>query len=92
MADVIYRIVLLVLLLAWSGYFVFRLATGAFDAWKVGRLGHYEQGKTTARVVRSSVRPIEFWFTMTFWHVMLVAFAAVFVLGMCGIWRVVVPS
>ena len=90
MGDVALKIVLLVLLLAWSGCFVYRLATGVLDAWKVGRFGVYEKNKPTARVVRSSAHPIEFWFTMTFWHVMLVVFVAVFVLGIYGIWRVIV--
>jgi hypothetical protein len=88
MADVVLKIVLLVLLLAWSGYFVYRLAVGVADAWRVGRFGVHEKGKPVARVVRSWARPLEFWFTMASWHVMLVVFAGVFVLGIYGVWRV----
>lgn len=88
MADVAFKLALLVLLLAWSGYFVYCLATGVLDAWKLGRFGVYEKNKPTAHVVRSSAHAIEFWFIMTFWHVMLVVFVAVFVFGIYGVWRV----
>jgi hypothetical protein len=92
MADMAFKIVLLLLLLAWSGYFVYRLATGVVHAWKVGRFGVHQKEKPIARVVRSSAGPIEFWFTMAFWHVMLVMCGGVFALGIYGIWRVIAPQ
>lgn len=88
MTDMVFKIVLL-LLLAWSGYFVYRLGMGIVDAWRLGRFGMYEKGKFVARVVRGSARPTEFWFTMTVWHVMLVIFAAVFMLGVREFHRVI---
>ena len=90
MADVVFRIVLLLLLLAWSGYIVYRLAAGVFEAWRFGRLGVRTWPKRNLRVVRSWAHPIEFWLTMTFWHMMLIVFSIVFALGVYGIWRVFV--
>jgi hypothetical protein len=89
MTDAAFKIVLLFLLLSWSGYFVYRLGTGVVDAWRVGRFGVSVKGKADTRVVRSSARPIEFWFTMTIWHVMLIVFAVVFTLGIHGVYRVI---
>ena len=88
MADAIFKIVLLLLLLAWSGYFVYRLATGVADAWRDGRFIVHGRPKPVARMVRSSSRPIEFWFTMAPWHAMLLIFVAVFALAIYGIWHV----
>lgn len=88
MADKAFKIVLLLLLLVWSGYFVFRLAIGLIDAWRIGRLCLTERRKHTVRIVRSAAHPVAFWFTMAAWHVLLVAFAGLFLAGVYGIWRV----
>jgi hypothetical protein len=94
MANLLFKLVLLLLLLAWSGHFVFRLSIGILGAWRSGRCesAAYERGQTVARVVRAAGHPVAFWFTMVVWHVMLAAFLGVFGFGAYSFWRVLLQG
>ena len=49
----------------------------------------YQKGTSQPQIVRTATQPIEFWFTMVVWHIALVVFIGVLILGSYGIWRVV---
>jgi hypothetical protein len=87
MADKAFKIALLLVLLTISGLFVIKLSAGLIAAWRVGRFGLHQKGKSTPRIIREATSPIEFWFTMAFWHILLVGFVSLFGLGIYGIWR-----
>ena len=82
MADLAFKLVGLILLLAWSGYTLCLLVPRVFEAWKVGRFGAY-------RVVRSSTHPVQFWFAMAVFHVMALLIGVLFVTGLYGVYVVV---